>query len=46
MQSTNLKKQKRLPIYKRDDKNVPGIRIQQRDIEILKLVHDYRDKLF
>jgi len=42
MQSTGLKKQKRLPIYKRDDKNISGIRIQTRDIEILKLVHDYR----
>ena len=36
------KKLKRLPKYKRDRENIKGLVIQPRDVNILKLIHDFR----
>jgi len=35
-------KTKRTPRFKREPQQVGGLRLQERDIEIIKLVHDFR----
>jgi len=37
-----MEKTKRTPRFKREPQQVGGLRLQERDIEIIKLVHDFR----